>query len=84
VVFPEPFGPKKPTLSPFSILKETSRKAEMEPKTFVRFSTLIISFKSYPAPSIQSYPKTLFPKVGKIAARHPEFRGEQSKHRNAT
>src|SRR6185295_364856 len=40
VVFPEPFGPKMPMISPFSMPNETSDTATRPPKRLVRFSTL--------------------------------------------
>src|ERR1700688_705351 len=39
VVFPEPFGPKTPTISPWAIAKETSATAVSPPKRLVRPST---------------------------------------------
>src|SRR3978361_2255280 len=40
VVFPDPFGPKMPMISPFSMPNDTSDTATRPPKRFVRFSTL--------------------------------------------
>src|SRR3954447_6538039 len=39
VVFPDPFGPRMPTISPFSIRSETSDTATRPPKRLVRAST---------------------------------------------
>src|SRR5689334_20145544 len=40
VVLPDPFGPKMPMISPFSMPNETSDTATRPPKRLVRFSTL--------------------------------------------
>src|ERR1700722_4073900 len=40
VVFPEPFGPKMPMISPLLTAKDTSDTATSPPKRLVRFSTL--------------------------------------------
>ncbi len=45
VVFPAPFGPRKPKIVPSSTSKETSFTAVMAPNCFVRFSTLIIVYQ---------------------------------------
>ena len=42
VVFPAPFGPKKPTTSPSAASNEAPDTAECRPKRLVRLSTLII------------------------------------------
>src|SRR5215813_9247527 len=42
VVFPAPFGPRKPTICPFSTSKEISSTATVRAYRFVRPSTLII------------------------------------------
>jgi hypothetical protein len=39
VVFPAPFGPIRPTISPGSAVKETPSSATIPPKRFVTFST---------------------------------------------
>src|SRR5580704_818798 len=40
VVLPDPFGPKMPMISPFSMANDTSDTATRPPKRLVRFSTL--------------------------------------------
>src|SRR5689334_6671444 len=42
VDFPAPFGPRKPSTSPRSTVKEISFTASFAPNAFTRFSTLII------------------------------------------
>ena len=42
VVFPAPFGPRKPTISPGSTLKEMASTAVRPTKRLVRLDTLII------------------------------------------
>src|SRR5262245_7152693 len=42
VVFPAPFGPRKPRISPFSTRKETPSTAVARPYLLVRLSTSII------------------------------------------
>src|SRR5262249_33032180 len=42
VVFPAPFGPRKPTICPFCTSKETSSTAMLRAYRFDRLSTLII------------------------------------------
>src|SRR5712664_3351224 len=42
VVFPAPFGPRKPTIWPFSTSKEMSSTARVRAYRFVKPSTLII------------------------------------------
>src|SRR5688572_18988442 len=42
VDLPAPFGPRKPTISPFATLNETSLTATTVPKSLVRASTSII------------------------------------------
>jgi hypothetical protein len=44
VVFPAPFGPIRPTISPSAMEKETSFTAVSPPKLLVTFVTLKISF----------------------------------------
>jgi len=44
VVFPAPFGPRKPTISPRSIEKFSSSMAVAPGKLFVSVSTWIIGF----------------------------------------
>src|ERR1017187_1142871 len=43
VDLPAPFGPRKPSTSPRSTENETPSTARLAPKTFTKFSTLIIS-----------------------------------------
>src|SRR5215469_14497064 len=43
VDLPAPFGPRKPTICPFSTLKETSSIAVKGPYRFVRWSTWIMN-----------------------------------------
>ena len=44
VDFPAPFGPRKPSTSPFSTAKEMPLTASKLPKRFFRLSTLSMSF----------------------------------------
>src|SRR3972149_6304923 len=53
VDLPAPFGPRKPSTSPRSTLKEMSSTARFAPNDFTRFSTLIILFPPFPGPASQ-------------------------------
>ena len=46
VDLPAPFGPRNPTICPFSTLKETSSIAVTGPYRFVRWSTWIMTLRS--------------------------------------
>ena len=59
VVFPEPFGPRSPMISPFSTLKETWSTARVGPKYLVRSWTSIISLLGMPLKGAFYEPKTL-------------------------
>src|SRR3989441_12611222 len=54
VVFPAPFGPRKPRTSPFRTSKLTSDTASVGPYRFVKPSTSIMSF--YPYAGCWPYP----------------------------
>ncbi len=50
VLLPAPLGPRKPSTSPFSTVKETPFTATFGPNSFFKFRTLIMSRDGKPAP----------------------------------
>src|SRR6185295_15187111 len=65
VDLPAPLGPRKPSTSPRSTVKETSFTATFGPKALVRFSTLIMH-PSGGAPRSDGVPLCFYLALGKI------------------